>query len=98
MDLVKNMCTHSYQAVLAIFTMLYNLIPFLDGFLYLLRFILDKLIQICKSESTTDLVLSSVVFTGEMIVIVAFMIIITGIIIMPVWNLAYSLLGKFSIS
>lgn len=97
MDLVKALFTHSYQAVVAIFTMLYNLIPFLDGFLYLLRFVLDKLIEICKCETKSDLIFSSVMFVGEMVVIVAFIVIISTLILVPVWNLAYSLIGKFSI-
>lgn len=97
MELIKNLCTHSYDAVLAIFTMLYNLLPFLNGFLYLLRFILDKLIEICKCEKKSEVILYSLMFLVEMGVIVTFIVIMASFIIIPVWNLTYSLLSKLSI-
>lgn len=93
---MKNLCTHSYEAVLAIFTMMYNLAPFLDGFLYLLRFVLDKLIEICKCETTFQLILTSVTLLFEMIAIVAFIIVAATFIMIPVWTLAYCLVGKLS--
>lgn len=97
MELCKALFHHSYQAVLTILTMLYNLLPFLDGMLYLVRFILDKLIEICQCHSTGELIFKSLLFTGEMVAVVGFCVMITSFIILPVWCLAFCVIGKLAI-
>lgn len=75
--------------------MLYNLIPLVDAFLYLARFILDKLLEINESKSIPDMVLKCVLFVIEMVLITLLILLICGLIIYPVWKLSSSLLGKF---
>ncbi|KAF2879829.1 hypothetical protein ILUMI_26356 [Ignelater luminosus] len=92
--LMTSLCHHAYNAVITILTMLYNLLPLLEGFLYLARFILDKLIEICRTRETGEKVLKSVIFFGEMAAIVLIVMIIFGFILLPVWCLFSTIFGK----
>lgn len=92
--LITALCQYSYNAGLTIFTMLYGMLPLLDGLLYLTRFILDKIIEITKSESTPQLIVKSGIFLGELFIIFIIIILLSGLIIYPVWLLTTHLLSN----
>lgn len=95
MTLITSMFHQGYQAALTILTMLYNLIPLVDGFLCLARFVLDKLIEIAETDSKPEMILKIGMFTVEIFVILIMCLLICGLVIFPVWQLFSALLSKF---
>ncbi|XP_044259479.1 uncharacterized protein LOC123007989 [Tribolium madens] len=68
-DLVKTLCQQAYMAVLVILTMFYNMLPLFEGFTCIVRFILDKLIDIFETQGTWEKSVKSLIFTGELVVL-----------------------------
>ena len=75
--------------------MLYNLFPLLDGFVYLIRFILDKILEICETKDTTEKILIALLFLGEVVILFLIVMLIFGLIVMPVWALVGYIISKF---
>lgn len=85
--LMTTLAQQTYNAVFIIFTMLINLIPLAEGFLQMLRFIIDKSIDICVTPHKKDKAFKLVVFAGELVIMFFAAVIITGIVFVPVLNL-----------
>lgn len=91
--MVTSLCQHAYKAFVTIFTMLYHLTPLLEGFVYLGRFVLDKLIDICRADGA-EKVFKLLVFICEISIIMLMVMAICGFILFPVWYLLKHILGK----
>lgn len=74
--------------------MLWNLFPLLDGFVYFIRFFLDKLIDIFETEDQKEKIMKAVIFAGEIIVILFLIFLIIGLIFMPVYALTAKIISK----
>lgn len=77
----------NYNAFIAIGLLLMSLTSIADGFLYLFRFIFDKCINICHTQSKKQKIMKGLLFLGEVIIIgfcIAFMF---SFVIFPVWLL-----------
>lgn len=79
----------TYNALLTIVTMLVNLVPLAEGFLQMLRFIIDKSIEICITPNKKDKAFKLVVFAGELVIMFFTAVIIMAIIFVPVLNLLF---------
>ncbi|KAK4881839.1 hypothetical protein RN001_005158 [Aquatica leii] len=55
--LVGTLIQNAVCAIVTIFIMFYNLLPLMEGVLYLTRFILDKAIEISESETTIEVIM-----------------------------------------
>lgn len=86
-SLVTSLCTTAYTAAITILVMLWNLSPLMDGIVYFVRFVLDKLIEIFETQDHKEKILKSVIFAGEVIVILFILFLIMGLIFMPVYVL-----------
>lgn len=89
MSLMSSLAHQTYNALFTIFTMLINLIPLAEGFLQMLRFIIDKSIDICVTQNKKDKALKLIVFAGELVIMFFTALLITGIIFIPVLNLLF---------
>lgn len=94
MNLLTSLLTQSYTAALTILVMLWNLLPLVEGFLYFARFILDKLVDIIETGDPKEKAMKTIVFCGEMFVILIIIFLIVGLIFMPVYVLTARLFGK----
>lgn len=92
--MIAALCHSTYNAFLTIASMLWNAIPLFEGFLYLARFVLDKLIAICTSPSNVDMYFKIMVFFGEMVIICLMLFIIFGFVIFPIWYLVGHIFSK----
>ncbi|XP_022900533.2 uncharacterized protein [Onthophagus taurus] len=94
-SLLTSLIQRAYAAGVTILLMLYNLFPLLDGGVYLLRFILDKLLEICQTRDIAEKILKGILFLGELVVLTLLVMFIFGLIVMPVLSLASYILHKF---
>ena len=94
MDLIKALCQHTYSAGMNIIIMFYNLLPLFDGFVFLLRFILDKMIEICEAETTSDQVIKVSLFMGELMVLCILLYFIITFLLIPIGQLILIFLSK----
>ncbi|KAK9709981.1 hypothetical protein QE152_g26242 [Popillia japonica] len=94
-NLVTSLVQRAYGAGVTIVIMLANLFPLLDGFVYLLRFLLDKILEISQTKDRTEVILKSLLFLGELIILFLLVMMIFGLILMPVWALLGYVLTKF---
>ncbi|CAH0559622.1 unnamed protein product [Brassicogethes aeneus] len=94
MNLITSLISQAYTAGLTILVMLWNLLPLVEGFVYLIRFILDKLIDILETEEPKDKVMKTIIFCGELFLILIVIFLIVGLIFMPVYVLTAKLFGK----
>lgn len=85
----------AYNAGVTILVMLANLFPLLDGFVYLVRFLLDKTLEIAQTRDRTEVILKSLLFFGELIILLLLVMMIFGLILMPVWALLGYIISKF---
>ncbi|XP_060524328.1 uncharacterized protein LOC132700800 isoform X2 [Cylas formicarius] len=92
--LVTSLCSQSYTAAITILVMLWNLMPLVDGFVYFIRFLLDKLIDILQTQDTKDRAIKTAIFVGELTVIMFLIFMIVGLIFMPVYVLMVRLFSK----
>lgn len=93
-DLVKALCQHAYNATLTILTMLYNLMPLLEGFMYLLRFMLDKLIDIFETPRAGDKAIKSALFVGELVILFFLLYFIISILLIPIIHFTLLFINK----
>lgn len=92
--LINMLGQSAYNVTIAVLVMLYSFVPLLEGFLYCVRFILDKLIDILESGETKDKVVKGLLFLLELLVIFFVLFLIISFIVWPVFQLTWSLFGK----
>lgn len=92
--LMTTLCQASYHAVLTILTMIVNLVPLYEGFLYLCRFLIDKLIEIFEAPTGKERALKTVIFIAEFIILCLVIMLMFCLIIIPIWQLLSYILGK----
>ncbi|RZC42649.1 germinal-center associated nuclear protein [Asbolus verrucosus] len=91
--------SHAYNAAAIILTMLYNLLPLFEGFTYLLRFMLDKLIDIFETSETYDKIIKTLIFMGQLVVLFFLLYFIITTLMIPILNLTVFFVNKiFSLS
>lgn len=93
-DLIRMLFVCSQAAVFTILTMLWNLYPLLDGFLYVIRFVLDKTLYVCQGETPTERSYRGVVFFGEMVILLLANLFILNLIVMPISFLILCTMGN----
>lgn len=93
-NIVTSLVQRSYNAGVTIVIMLANLFPLLDGFVYLIRFLLDKILEISQTKDRTEVILKSLLFFGELIILFLLVMMIFGLIVMPVWALLGYVISK----
>lgn len=94
LTLVTSLCTQAYTAAITIMVMLWNLMPLVEGLIYFVRFLLDKAIDIVRTEDNKDRAIKSVILFGELTIIVFIVFLIFGLIFMPVYVLMARLFSK----
>lgn len=93
-DLMSALFNHSYNSCLCIITMIMGLLPLLEGLLNLVRFILDKILEIDECKNIGEKVCKTFIFIGELFVIFVIVSLIVTIILLPVANLIQYTLYK----
>ncbi|XP_017768160.1 PREDICTED: uncharacterized protein LOC108556521 isoform X2 [Nicrophorus vespilloides] len=93
-DLMTAMFNHTYYACMAIVTMVIGLMPLVEGFLLLVRFVLDKVLEINDTENMCEKIFKSVIFLGELIIIFIFVTIVLTVVLLPVYHLVRYVLHK----
>ncbi|KAL1491792.1 hypothetical protein ABEB36_012336 [Hypothenemus hampei] len=94
LSLVTSLCTQAYTAAITILVMLWNLMPLVDGFVYFVRFVLDKVIDIVQTEDNKERAIKSAILFGELTIIIFIIFLIVGLIFMPVYVLMARLFSK----
>lgn len=94
LTLVTSLCTQAYTAAITILVMLWNLMPLVDGLVYFVRFVLDKLIDIVQTEDNKDRAIKAAILFGELTIIIFIIFMIVGLIFMPVYVLMARLFSK----
>ncbi|XP_044757301.1 uncharacterized protein LOC123315608 [Coccinella septempunctata] len=87
LSLLTTLCQHSYNAFVVIFAMLYNLSPMMDSILCVLRFLLDKMIEISQTQNLQERTHKVLIFVGQLSVLGAVGFMIYTLIIFPIVNL-----------
>ncbi|XP_045465890.1 uncharacterized protein LOC123674834 [Harmonia axyridis] len=87
LSLLTTLCQHSYNAFVVIFAMLYNLSPMMDSVLCILRFLLDRMIEISQTSNLHERTHKLVIFVGQLSVLSAVGFMIYTLIIYPIVNL-----------
>ncbi|XP_076656280.1 uncharacterized protein LOC143360952 [Halictus rubicundus] len=82
--LIKTMGQATGQSLLALLYVILNIIPVAEVFLYVLRFILDKMISIKESEDFWQMLVRSFVFLTELSSVYICLLFIFGFIIVPI--------------
>ncbi|XP_018331481.1 uncharacterized protein LOC108741250 [Agrilus planipennis] len=95
--LLTSIYQQAYQACLAFLTMLCNLLPFIDVFLLVIRFALDRLICIVKTDSVGAAAVGLISLIGQVFVVIMMLGLICMFLLFPVLSLVlafvYRLLG-----
>ncbi|XP_066139147.1 uncharacterized protein [Euwallacea fornicatus] len=94
--LVTSFSTQAYRAISTILVMLPNLIPLVDGIVYFIRFVLDKMIDIMQTEDHKESVIKIAILLGELIIINFIIFIILNFFFVPVSVLTAKLISKLS--
>ncbi|KAF5278615.1 hypothetical protein FQA39_LY00657 [Lamprigera yunnana] len=92
--LLKSLLQLTLHGFFAISAMFYNLLPLLEGLLYIVRFILDKIIEISETESKLVIAAKVVLCIFELICITLLMLIIFIFILFPVFSLLANMWGQ----
>nr|XP_008195003.1 PREDICTED: uncharacterized protein LOC103313462 [Tribolium castaneum] len=93
-DLLKTLCQQAYTAFLVILTMFYNMVPLLESFTYMVRFILDKLIDIFESPTTWEKSVKALIFAGELAVLFFLLYFIITILLIPIIHFSFIFVCK----
>jgi len=93
-DLMVNIFNLSYNACVAILTMLMGLIPLVEGLLCLIRFILDKILEINDTDGTLEKAIKCFIFVVELGAIFLFVTLILAVILMPVLHLVWYIFSR----
>ncbi|KAG5875711.1 hypothetical protein JTB14_012409 [Gonioctena quinquepunctata] len=94
LTLITSLCTNAYTAAITILVMLWNLVPLLDGFVYLARFVMDRLIDIFETQEQKEKIMKATIFLGEILVIFFLIFLMMGLILIPVYVLTARIVSK----
>ncbi|CAK9825154.1 hypothetical protein ANTRET_LOCUS3221 [Anthophora retusa] len=92
--LITTMVRATGQSLLALLYVMVNIIPVVEVFLYLLRFILDKVISIRNSKDFRQAMVRCFVFMTELYSVYIFLIFIFGFIVLPVMHMVIDIIAK----
>ncbi|XP_078052422.1 uncharacterized protein LOC144478429 [Augochlora pura] len=82
--LIKALGQATSQSLLALLYVMLNIIPVAQVFLFVLRFILDKMISIRDSKDFRQMIIRSLVFLTELFSVYICLFFILGFIILPI--------------
>jgi hypothetical protein len=68
--------------------------PLLEGFMYLLRFMLDKLIDIFETPRAGDKAIKSALFVGELVILFFLLYFIISILLIPIIHFTLLFINK----
>lgn len=68
--------------------------PLVDGLIYFIRFLLDKVIDIVQTEDNKDRAIKGAILFGELTIVIFIIFMIIGLIFMPVYVLMARLFTK----
>ncbi|XP_053995553.1 uncharacterized protein LOC128885499 [Hylaeus anthracinus] len=92
--LIRIMGQATGRSLLALLYVMLNVIPVAEVFLYILRFILDKIISIRNSKDLRQTIIRCIVFTTELFSIYICLIFIFGFIVLPIMQMVISITAK----
>ncbi|XP_076767038.1 uncharacterized protein LOC143433559, partial [Xylocopa sonorina] len=82
------------RSLLALLHVMLNIIPVVEVFLHVLRFILDKVIGIIDSKDFRQTIVRCLVFTTELFSVYVCLIFIFGFIVLPIVHMVIDILAK----
>ncbi|XP_017891021.2 uncharacterized protein LOC108631543, partial [Ceratina calcarata] len=92
--LIGTMGRATGRSLLALLYVILNIIPVVEVFLYLLRFVLDKLISIRNSKDFRQTMTRCLVFTTELFSVYICLIFIFGFIVLPIVHMVIDIVAK----
>ncbi|KOC59672.1 hypothetical protein WH47_10992 [Habropoda laboriosa] len=92
--LIRTMGRATGRSLLALLYVMLNIIPVVEVFLYLLRFILDKVISIRNSKDFRQTMVRCFIFTAELFSVYVCLIFIFGFIVLPVVHMVIDIVAK----
>ncbi|XP_076178980.1 uncharacterized protein LOC143152567, partial [Ptiloglossa arizonensis] len=92
--LIRIMGQATGRSLLALLYVILNIIPVVEVFLYILRFILDKVISIRNSKNLRQTMIRCAVFTTELFSVYVCLIFIFGFIVLPIVQMVIGITAK----
>ncbi|XP_076387992.1 uncharacterized protein LOC143264474 [Megachile rotundata] len=92
--LIQIMGQATGRSLLALLYVMLNAVPLVEVLLYVLRFILDKMINIKDSKDFRQAILRCFVFTTELLSVYVCLIFIFGFIVLPIFHMAVGIIAK----
>ncbi|CAD1476914.1 unnamed protein product, partial [Heterotrigona itama] len=92
--LINTMGRATGQSLLALLYVMLNVIPVIEVFLHLLRFVLDKVISISNSKDFRQTITRCLVFTTELFSVYICLIFIFGFIVLPIVHMIIDIIAK----
>ncbi|XP_076231326.1 uncharacterized protein LOC143177336 [Calliopsis andreniformis] len=92
--LIRLMGQATGRSLLALLYVMLNIIPVVEVFLYILRFVLDKVISIRSSKDFRQTMIRCLVFTTELFSVYVCLIFIFGFIVLPIVQMVIGIIGK----
>ncbi|KOX76668.1 hypothetical protein WN51_11021 [Melipona quadrifasciata] len=92
--LINTMGRATGQSLLALLYVMLNVIPVIEVFLHLLRFVLDKVISISNSKDFRQTITRCLVFTTELFSVYICLIFIFGFIVLPIVHMVIDIIAK----
>ncbi|XP_050496752.1 uncharacterized protein LOC126878227 [Bombus huntii] len=92
--LINTMGQATGRSFLALLYVILNIIPVVEVFLYLLRFVLDKVISISNSKDFRQTVTRCLIFTTELFSVYVCLIFIFGFIVLPIVHMVIDIVAK----
>ncbi|KAI4487702.1 hypothetical protein M0802_011892 [Mischocyttarus mexicanus] len=93
-NLVKVMGQTTGRSLIALFYIIVNIAPIAEIFLYILRFILDKLINIKDTNDICQIIIKYVILVIQLLSIYVCLTFIFGLIILPILYMIFHIVAK----
>ncbi|XP_015178177.1 PREDICTED: uncharacterized protein LOC107067306 [Polistes dominula] len=93
-DLVKVMGQATGRSLIALLYIIVNIAPIAEIFLYILRFVLDKLINIKNTNNINQMIIKYAIFAIQLLSIYICLTFIFGLIIMPILYMVLHIVAK----
>ncbi|XP_076665436.1 uncharacterized protein LOC143367476, partial [Andrena cerasifolii] len=92
--LIRMMGEATGRSLLALLYVMLNIMPVAEVFLYILRFVLDKVISIRSSDDVQQTAIRCFVFATELFSVYVCLVFIFGFIVLPIMQMVIGIIGK----
>lgn len=93
--LLTSLCSTTYIASITVLVILWNFSPIADGLVYLMKFVLENLIEISETPDEQQKIVKSIIFAGEMMCVPLIVILVVGVIFIPVYFTTIKFVNSF---